>query len=91
MSEDAEMYRRMDEEKKARHRQWKEQNTKILNESGIAYRAASEECYIFRNGKAKADFYPSTGRWRVPGLSNTFRGGARAFIEWYKKQMGGEQ
>lgn len=71
----------------AKHAEWKRKNTEILNASGIVFRVASAETYVFREpGKPKVDFYPSTGRWRVAGVTKTFSGGAESFLRWYQKQ-----
>lgn len=79
----------MNQEKRERHAEWKRLNTAALNESGINYRAAGPETFLFREpGKPAVDFYPSTGRWRTPINGRTYRGGAKAFISWYKKQNG---
>lgn len=87
MSEEAELWNKIREDRKKQHEEWWQLNTDELRKSGIRYRVASEECYIFRNvGKPSVDFYPSTGRWRVAGLSRTFSGGATKFINWYKSK-----
>lgn len=83
----SDIYRALNEEKRERHAQWWDANTKYLNESGVVFRVASHESYLFRQeGKPKVDFYPSTGRWRDVGTGKTYRGGAQAFVGWYKKQ-----
>lgn len=70
-----------------RHAEWWENNTKILKGSGLPFRVASRESYIFREiEKPKVDFYPSTGRWSDVGTGRTYSGGATSFINWYKKQ-----
>lgn len=72
--------------KQLKHADLKKINTEILNNSGIKYKVASEEAYLFReDGKPKVDFYPSTGRWRVAGGKINHRGGAKAFLKWYEK------
>lgn len=82
----SETYAAMNQEKRERHAEWKRLNTIALEESGIPYRVAGPETFIFREvGKPKVDFYPSTGRWREMSSGKTFRGGAKAFIAWYKK------
>ena len=40
-------------------------------------------------GKPQVQFWPSTGRWRARG--KTFSGGAKAFLNWYKKQRGNHE
>ena len=84
MNEITEMYKEIKKDKQDRNANWKIQNTKILDESGIEYRKASDECYLFR-GSLKVDFYPSTGRWKYNG--KMFSGGARKFIVWYWNKM----
>lgn len=85
MSEDAEMYRAIKEEKQKRHAEWWIKNTRILKSSSLVFKEASHECYIFRElGKPKVDFYPSTGRWRNIDTGKTHSGGATLFIQWYK-------
>ena len=82
-----EAYSIMNDEKRARHANWKVKNLKVIENSGILHRKAGGETVLFREeGKPKVDFYPSTGRWRMPGKAKTFRGGARSFINWYNKQ-----
>lgn len=85
MSEDSELYEAMDRARKERHAEWKVVNMQAIKDSGIFYRVASPETILFRNpGKPKADFYPSTGRWRTPQSGKTYNGGAKAFISWYQ-------
>lgn len=69
-------------DRQQRHARWKEENLRILRESGLPFTERPEAC-LFRSATGpRADFYPSTGRWRVPGGKRTFRGGARAFLAW---------
>ena len=87
MSDYGDIYQEMKEEKQKKHAEWWEKNVGLLKESGLNYRVASRESIIFRDeDKPKVDFYPSTGRWRDVGTNRTYRGGAKAFIIWYKKQ-----
>jgi len=89
MSDMAEDFRALQELRQARHQNWKADNLAILAQAGIPCRATNHhECICFREaGKPKVDFYPSTGRWRVVGgVSETFSGGATAFLAWYRKQ-----
>jgi len=87
MGDLSDTFEAMNEEKRERHAKWKVENLKVIKESGIPHKLASPETVIFReDGKPKCDFYPSTGRWRIPGEVKTFRGGARSFINWYRKQ-----
>lgn len=82
MSDMAEVFREMARDRKDRHADWKEQNLKIINESGITF-TDKGEALLFR-GQVNADFYPSTGRWRSNG--KTYRGGAKSFISWLNNQ-----
>lgn len=73
---------------KAKHQDWKRKNMETLNASGAIFTVTNHgETLLFRmSGYPKVDFYPSTGRWRVAGVSKTFRGGAEAFLVWYQRQ-----
>ena len=70
------------------HAEWKRKNMEVLDASALKFRETNYgETILFReSGKPKVDFYPSTGRWRVAGLTKTFRGGAESFVRWYEKQ-----
>jgi hypothetical protein len=64
-------------------------NMATLRSSGLTFRETNNgETILFREkSKPMVDFFPSTGRWRIVGRHpKTFRGGARAFLPWYKKQ-----
>lgn len=76
------------EERKARHSRWFEANMAEIRASGLTFTPKSNSTVLlFREpGKPKVDFYPHTGRWRVPGQPPTFRGQAKAFLTWYGKQ-----
>ncbi|MCK5614024.1 hypothetical protein KAR91_69820 [Candidatus Pacearchaeota archaeon] len=82
MSDISEMYQERKEAKQKLHLYWNRQNTIILDKSGIDYKKASQECYLFRQGQHKADFYPSTGRWKCKG--RIYRGGAQKFIDFWR-------
>lgn len=71
-----------------RHADRKERNTETLLRSNLTLTIKSGgEVILFREqGKPKVDFYPSTGRWRIPDKNKTFRGGAESFLRWYAKQ-----
>lgn len=81
-------FRAMQAGKQVRHAKWKQDNMTVLSGSGTIFTVTNEgETVLFREpSKPKADFYPSTGRWRVAGLKKTFRGGAQSFLNWYAKQ-----
>ena len=68
------------------HAEWKIANTKIIDQSGLPY-TATDETMLFRNpGFAKADFYPSTGRWKALKEDNRiYDGGAEKFLKWYRR------
>lgn len=74
--------------RQAKHAEWKERNLETLLRSKLTLTIKSGgESVLFREpGKPKVDFYPSTGRWRVAGLTRTFSGGADSFLNWYAKQ-----
>jgi len=88
MGDVGEDYRALDQFKKDRHAQWKELNMKAIEKSGLKYEVKNlGESVLFRlEGKPKADFFPSTGRWRVAGRAKTYRGGAISFLTWYANQ-----
>ena len=68
--------------KQIRHRANKAYNTKKLKESGIEYREANPECFLFREGLRRADFYPSSGRWKVLDTNEIMSGGINKFLAW---------
>lgn len=74
--------------KQQQHADRNQKNMAALNASGHKFTETNYgETILFREpGKPKVDFYPSTGRWRVAGMSKTFRGGAEVFLRWYAKQ-----
>lgn len=84
-SEIAEMGRAMNERRKERHAEWHLENRGVLEAAQASFRAVNnDETFLFREGTHKADFYPSTGRWRASG--KTYRGGAKAFLAFWKKE-----
>jgi hypothetical protein len=88
MGDMAEAGKAMTQMRKDRHNVWHEANLKIIEASGIPYESANKgEALLFR-GLNKADFYPSTGRWR--SQNKTYRGGAKAFLKWWEQQEQGE-
>ena len=90
MNDFGDIYQAMNEEKRKRHARWKVKNTEIIVNSGLLFDWAGQETILFRmDDKLKVDFYPSTGRWRVIGNNRTFSGGAKNFINWYRKQKSG--
>jgi len=90
MSELGDLFAGSKQRKQERHGKWKEQNIRLIRESGLPFRfsSASQETMLFREKrKTKVDFFPSTGRWRVPGYFKTWTGGAEVFIGWYKREV----
>lgn len=71
-----------------RHADLKVRNLLALQNTTLIFKQVNQgETLLFREAnKPKVDFYPSTGRWRVAGVKETFRGGAKGFINWYAKQ-----
>ena len=86
MGELREVFNELKELKKERHSKWKGMNLDVIEDSGVEYKKASDECYCFRSNNCKADFYPSTGRWRDLKTGKTLSGGAVSFLNWYKKR-----
>jgi hypothetical protein len=89
MSEETvEVYRAMDDARRDRRQAWRRENLRVLDRAGLLTRCRSAnegESLLFREaGKPKVDFFPSSGLWRAH--NQTFRGGGRAFAQWYKKQ-----
>ena len=88
MGDMAEGFRALTQARKDRHAKWHKENIAIIEKAGIAYKITNYgETALFR-GKVKADFYPSTGRWRSEG--KTYSGGAKAFLEWWKRRRHNE-
>ena len=75
--------------KKKQHEKWFQINTRILKESRTPF-TEHDTVYLFRvDGKPSVDFYPHTGRWKKntgSGKKKMFRGGAKAFLNWYERQ-----
>ena len=90
MGDMAEGFRAMTRERKERHRRWMAENSIKIGEAFAdgrlpGWMSSNQECLMFRQtGWPKADFYPSTGRWRSEG--KTYRGHAEAFIAWMNKR-----
>ncbi len=79
-------FRAMREHRKQQHADWHRENRALIDASGIPY-TDRDEALLFRLDGVRADFYPSTGRWRVPGGKRTFSGGAQKFIAWLRKRQ----
>ena len=63
------------------------ENKRIVIESEIPCSYRENGIMLFREkGKPDVDFYSTTGRWRIPQQGKTYSGGAKKFLEWYKKQ-----
>ena len=86
MGDMGDMYRDWNKKKKSDHAKWKEANLKILRASNIPFKERPESCLFREEGKPLVDFFPSTGRWRLPRENKNFRGGAKAFLTWYNRQ-----
>lgn len=90
--DDREWYDVLRDERRERHAAWHVTNMQVLQNAasrGDVTFTVRETAVLFREpGKPKVDFYPGTGRWRIPGrpAKETFRGGALAFLVWYVKQ-----
>jgi len=67
-----------------RHRKNFEDNMKLLEESGLPFEKR-DSAMLFRKGCVKADFYPHTGRWKYGAI--ILGGGAKKFLEWYKRAV----
>lgn len=85
MGELSTLYQALNEERKAQHKRWKAENLKILDEYKIPYKMSCQECCMIREKECRADFYPSTGRWRSINEKRTYSGGAIALIDWFEK------
>jgi len=88
MGDMADDFAAMKAHRQQQHADWKSRNLAALNASSVIFTVTnSGETLLFReSGKPKVDFYPSTGRWRVAGLTRTFSGGADSFLNWYERQ-----
>lgn len=74
------------QEKQERHRRWHLANRAVFTEaSGLPFLDRGETLCFRLADRPPVDFYPSTGRWRIPGRSKTWSGGATAFLVWYAK------
>lgn len=73
--------------RKERHAHWKGENTAALIAAGLPFRASNNgECLMLREpGKPAVDFYPSSGRWRLPHSNVTMGGHADRFIAFYSR------
>lgn len=86
MGDMADDFAAMKAHKQQQHADWKRKNMEILNASTLIFVTTNGgETLCFREpNKPRVDFYPSTGRWRIPGTSITFSGGASKFLRWYR-------
>lgn len=87
MGDMGEIFNAMKAETKERHAKWHKENRAVIDASGVPYQDR-KEALLFRRKTEKnlplsADFFPSTGRWR--SKNKTFRGGAKAFLNWWGK------
>ncbi len=82
MGEMGEVFNVMKQVKKERHSIWYDKNLEIIKSYPYIF-TQHETVLLFREkNKPKVDFYLHTGRWK--SLNKTHRGGAKAFIEWYR-------
>ena len=85
MSDLGDGFKDMKRDRQDRHARMHSENREVINACGIPFTDLGEALLFRERGKPKVDFYPSTGRWRVPSDRQTHRGGARAFLQWYAK------
>ncbi len=83
-NETTEMWKEVHKEKQAKHIEWFARNKQTIIESGIPFTDKGETLLFRQQNKPAVDFYPSTGRWKTG--KQFMRGGAKAFLAWYKKQ-----
>ena len=65
-------------------------NVLTINASGLTFTyKRAENVYLFRERDGPScDFYPASGRWKHNSSSPRWhRGGATAFINWYRKRL----
>lgn len=79
-------FRAMRDAKKERHAGWHAANRRLIDASRISY-IDRDEALLFRVCGVRADFYPSTGRWRDVDDGEAYRGGAQAFLAWLQKAV----
>lgn len=84
MGDMGDVFNAMKAEKKERHARWHTENRALIEASGIPYDDRGE-ALLFRFSTVKADFYPSTGRWRSD--NKTYRGGGKSFLNWLQKRL----
>jgi hypothetical protein len=71
---------------KARRTQRDLENRQALVASGVPFTDRGTALLFRVRGKPPVDFYPTTGRWRVPSRARVWSGGATAFLRWYQGQ-----
>lgn len=91
MSEMGDFWRDYRAAQKERRKSQEAQNVNILSREGWLDDGKlineSPLCIRFQRGERPlADFWPSTGRYRLAKGGKTKAGGARAFIRWYNRQ-----
>lgn len=85
-SEMAEDFRILKEEKKKRHNEWYEKNSKIIKSYFIPKEYVEHDTvFLIRIDDFEADFYPHTGRWKYK--NKMYRGGADKFIAFANKNL----
>jgi hypothetical protein len=86
MGELASFYRDWDAMSKEQREQRFHGNVAVIEEAGMAYEWNKDRTAMLLRepGKPKVDFYPGTGTWKAGNKG--LKGGAVAFIGWYRKQ-----
>lgn len=84
MGDMGEVFRAMQKDKQERHAKWHKENREAIEKSGIPFTDRGE-ALLFRFSTVRADFYPSTGRWRAQ--NKTLKGGAAAFLFWLTARL----
>ena len=85
MGDMGDIFRIMKDDRKTRHADNKDINTRILDNASIPSRTSNDgECRTYKMSNQTVNFYPSTGRWHYKG--QTFSGGASVFLQWLKIQ-----
>jgi hypothetical protein len=79
-------FRAMRATRNQKHADWHRENRAAIEASRIEY-IDRDETLLFRLCGIRVDFYPSTGRWREPDHTKTYRGGAKAFLPWLRKAV----
>lgn len=90
MGSEGEIWRQVKEQVRAKRQSNARAYLELLQKSGHIFTVTngSEQLMFREPGKPPVDFWPSTGRWRIPKAgSKTHNGGATSFLAWYRKQV----